>query len=794
MNILARLVASAVELLIAIGDFVILIINFPFSLLSKIKVRKRVRSGTFKIKAPRTKTPAKRDVLSLASGIRRIFSPFLFVVLFVFSLVIWLIKLIYSATKVLLFAIPRWIQSYRKNSGEKQAEKLAKTRRDSKIKNGIYKPSIFYKLKYIFIGSIFSCVFIFVPAVAFLFVSELPDPGNLSVSYIPKTTKIYDRNGSLLYEIYATQNRTVVKLQDVPKHLRDATIAIEDKDFYSHPGFDLRGIVRALITNIRKEGFQGGSTITQQLIKSAFLTPEPSIIRKIKEVALAFWAERIYTKDQILELYLNYVPYGGTAWGIQAASEIYFGKKAQELTLSESAFLAGLPRAPSVYSPYFGNGSLWKTRQKEVLDAMVRLGYIGKDDAEQASLEELSFRDPQIPIKAPHFVMYVRKILIDRFGLNEVERGGLQVTTSLDLKTHEKIQEIVAGEVDSNSHLNITNGAALITNPKNGDVLAMIGSKNYFDENYDGNVNLTTSLRQPGSSIKLVTYALALSQGYTEATILDDTPLTIVSEGEPPYSPVNYDGAFHGKVPLRTAFANSFNVPAVRVAQKLGAKSIKDYGEKLGISSWKNVTNYGVSITLGGADVRMTDLVTAYGTIANGGERIDLDPILEVKNSYGETIYEKIPKPIPVVDPGISFILADILSDNNARSTEFGLITPLSIPGRKVSVKTGTTDNKRDNWTVGFTPEVVVGAWVGNNDNTPMNQALASGITGAAPMWNKIMTLMLNDVATPSATIVPSNVVKKFCLGQDRYFIAGTENTVSCRSLPTTPTPILQVN
>ncbi|KKQ96341.1 MAG: Penicillin-binding protein, partial [Candidatus Levybacteria bacterium GW2011_GWA1_39_11] len=382
-------------------------------------------------------------------------------------------------------------------------------------------------------------------------------------------------------------------------------------------------------------------------------------------------------------------------------------------------------------------------------------------------------------------------LLIERYGLSEVERGGLQIYTTLDLEIQKEIEKIVAQEVEENSGLNIGNGAALVTIPSKGDILAMVGSKNYFDEENDGNVNLTTSLRQPGSAIKLVTYALALSQGYTEATILDDTPLTIRS-GTEVYTPVNYDGAFHGKIPLRIAFANSFNIPPVRLAQKFGPDNIKSFGEKMGLSSWRGVKNYGISITLGGLEVKMTDMATIYGAIANNGRRVELDPVLEVKDFYGKSIYKKEPLEEQVVDPGIAFIISDILADNNARRIEFGLNTPLSIPGRRVSVKTGTTDNKRDNWTIGFTPDVLVATWVGNNNNTPMNQALASGITGAAPMWNKIIAYMLSKTQE-SPLVIPSEIVKKYCLGQDRYFVKGTENSVNCRgSLPSvTPSPAI---
>lgn len=745
-----------VRLFITTGDFVINVFLFLLPI-KRVKIfkRKKKLSGTFKISKRKERKPAKLNAL-----------------------------------KVVLFG---FFERYRISRAKASLKKIAKKKRTEKLRNTPYKPGIFYKLKYVFIGSFFSFIFLFLPLLSFLFVSDLPSPSSLNVNYIPKTTKIFDRNGILLYEIFANQNRSIVRLSDVPESLKKATIAIEDKDFYNHPGFDLRGIIRAFITNIRKEGFQGGSTITQQLIKSAFLTSDPTISRKIKEIALAFWAERIYSKDEILELYLNYIPYGGTAWGIQSAAEIYFGKKVSELSLAESAFLAGLTRAPSIYSPFSGNGNLWKNRQKEVLDAMVKPGFIGANQARGAYEEELVFRNPQVPIRAPHFVMYLKKLLVDKFGLSEVERGGLQVKTSLDLSTQEEVEKIVSEEVEANAYLNVGNGASLVVSPLSGDILAMVGSKNYFDQENDGNVNLTTSLRQPGSAIKLITYALALSSGYTEATILDDTPLTIYN-GTETYTPVNYDGAFHGRIPLRTAFGNSFNIPPVRIAQKLGPKAVKDFGEAMGISSWKNNNRYGVSITLGGVEVRMTDMATAYATVANGGKRINLDPILEVKDSYGAQIYKKETKGVQVLDPGVAFILSDILADNNARLIEFGANTPLNIPGRRISVKTGTTDNKRDNWTIGFDQNALVATWVGNNDNTPLNPALASGITGAAPMWNKIMSLMLAKSATPSAFPIPPNIVKKFCFGQDRYFVKGTENSVNCRQILPSVIPTPQTN
>ncbi len=655
--------------------------------------------------------------------------------------------------------------------------------------------SFMVKFRYFIAGGLFSLTFIFLPLLFLLFLQELPHPRVISLGQIPQTTKIYDRHGVLLYQIYAQQNRTLAPLSDIPKILQQATIAIEDKDFYSHPGFDVTAIIRSAIENASGKNLQGGSTITQQLIKSALLTPETSLSRKIKEVILAFWAERIYTKDQILEMYFNQIPYGGTAWGVEAAAEVYFGKSVRDLNLAESSFLAGIPRAPTIYSPYGATPSVWKKRQKEVLKRMADLGYITRDQEKQAQQEELSFQLPQVPLHAPHFVMYVRDFLVKRYGLPMVERGGLTVTTSLDLKLQEMAEKIVAEEVASNVYLNLTNGAALITAPKTGDILAMVGSKD-FQEPKSGNVNGTIALRQPGSSIKVVTYSAALSQGFTAATILDDSPVSYPS-GSGVYAPVNYDGKFHGKIPLRIALANSFNVPAVRTLNQISIPTMVNLGKKMGVKSWKDASEYGLAITLGSGEVTMLDMATVYGTLANQGVRVDVNPVLQITDSKGNVLEEKTaPKKDittsliqtitgqKVLDAGVAYIISSILSDNNARSLEFGANSPLNISGKTVSVKTGTTDNKRDNWTIGYTPSYLTAVWVGNHDNSPMSQQLASGITGAAPIWNKIMrNLLANTPDEPQP--IPDNIVQKPCLGRIEYFVKGTENSVNCAYIPT---------
>ncbi len=650
-------------------------------------------------------------------------------------------------------------------------------------------PLLVIKLRYFALGFLISLVFVFVPLVSIIFLQDLPSPKQLSIQTPSLTTKIFDRTGTLLYQIYANQNRTLVPLSSIPKYLQEATIAIEDKNFYKNSGVDLGAIVRASIANLSGKPLQGGSTITQQLIKSALLSPERSIKRKVKEIILAFWAQKIYTKDQILELYFNQVPYGGTAWGIEAAANVYFGKNTKDLNLPESAFLAGLTKAPTIYSPYGESKDLWKGRQKEVLTKMTELKYITAEQKDEALQEELVFATPQTPLYAPHFVMFVKDLLIQKYGISMVEKGGLQVTTSLDLKTQDMAQKIVSSEVEKDAYLNLTNGASLITNPKNGDILAMVGSRDYSDLN-SGNFNVTTALRQPGSSIKAVTYTLALSNGFTAATIIDDSPISYNSFNGPPYTPVNYDGSFHGKMSLRIALANSINIPAIKVLAKVGVPNMIALGKKMGITTWTHPENYGLAITLGSAETKMTDMAVVYGTLANSGTRVNLNPILKLTDSQGNVLEEKdkLAAGTRVVDPGVAFIISNILADGAARSMAFGANSILNIPGRYVSVKTGTSDNKRDNWTIGYTQNYLVASWVGNNDNTPMSQSLASGITGAAPIWHDIMTNLLSEkTATASALKLnaPPNVIQKDCIGRKEYFIIGTENSINCTFIPT---------
>lgn len=639
-------------------------------------------------------------------------------------------------------------------------------------------------------GVVVTVVLVFIPYNAYVWLKNLPNPQLLTKRDLEVTTKIFDRNGTLLYEVYADQNRTPVALADIPAFVKQATIAIEDKDFYKHQGFSVFGILRASREIILNKRIQGGSTITQQLIKSALLTPEVKISRKIKEILLAFWAERIYSKNLILEMYLNQVPYGGTAWGIEAASQTYFGKSVKQLTLAEAALLAGLPAAPTEYSPFGSHPEKAFERQAEVLRRMVEDRHITKQDAEAALAGSVHFVPPRTGIRAPHFVMYVRDLLVKRYGPRLIERGGLRITTSLDINIQEKVDDIVRSQIEALKYLRVGNGAALVTNPKTGEILAMVGSKNYFDLPAEGNVNVTTSLRQPGSSIKVVNYAAALENGFNAATILDDSPVVYRVPGSPPYAPVNYDGRFHGATPLRYALGNSYNVPAVKTLAKIGVKTMIEKGKLMGIESWEDESRYGLSLTLGGGDVTMLEMAKVFGTLANAGKRVDLMPVLEITDYTGKVIEKNTPKKgVQAVKPEVSWILGNILSDNGARTSAFGPNSALVIKDKTVSVKTGTSNDKRDNWTLGYTPSVVAAVWVGNNNNAPMNPYLTSGVTGAAPIWHDIMTEILKD-RLDEVMPKPDNVVTLPCyFGRVEYFTKGTEPAGGrCAPLPT-PTP-----
>lgn len=644
-----------------------------------------------------------------------------------------------------------------------------------------------YQLQSFLAGFAVALIFIFFPYTVSQWLMALPNPRLLSRRDLEVTTKIFDRHGALLYEMYADQNRTPLPLTRIPQVMRSATIAIEDHDFYRHPGFSIKGIARAAGAILFQHQIQGGSTITQQLIKSALLSPQITLVRKVQEIILAFWAEHIYSKDQILEMYVNQVPYGGTAWGVEAASQTYFGKSVTQITLAEAALLAGLPAAPTEYSPFGSHPEKAIARQREVLRRMAETHVITSEEEKVAVNQPIRFTRQRSSIRAPHFVMYVKDLLEKKYGSRLVEQGGLQITTTLDINLQERIEDIVKSNLESLKTLHVGNGAALVTDPKTGEILAMVGSKNYFDVNGEGNVNVTTSFRQPGSTVKVITYASALENGFTAATILDDSPVAFANPGGSSYVPVNYDGKFHGAVPLRLALGNSYNIPAVKTLAAIGVDTMLQKARRMGIESWNDDRRFGLSLTLGGGEVTMLEMAKVFGTLANSGRSTDLVPIREITDYTGRIIERnESKKGIQAVTPEVAWILSDMLSDNNARMTAFGTNSNLVIPGKTVSVKTGTSNDKRDNWTIGYTPSYVTTVWVGNNDNSPMDPYLTSGITGAAPIWRDTMIELLKH--TENEVIQkPQNVIRIPCFfGRMEYFVKGTQPTAGrCQPLPT---------
>lgn len=633
-----------------------------------------------------------------------------------------------------------------------------------------------YVLHFIY-GIVFAVVFMLMPYKVYTWYRELPQPTLLKmISDYNRSTRILDRKGRLLYEIYVDKKYEPVSLDRIPAYAIEATLAIEDHTFYSHVGFSFLSMLRALKANITGGDLQGASTITQQLIKNVLLTPERTVSRKLKELVLSVMVEKKYTKNQILEMYLNNIPYGGTAWGIQSASKKFFGKDVSDLDLAESAFLAGLPSSPSIYSPFAGDDLLSKSRQKTVLQRMVDLGYISQEKADEAYQEELYIVPQEEYIKAPHFVAFVREELNRKYGRRLVDFGGLTVTTTLDLDLQEKAENIVSQEISSDAYLNISNGASIALDSRTGGILAYVGSVDYFKDKW-GAFDIVTASRQPGSTVKVVTYSLALSKNYTASSILNDSAITYQLWAGQKYTPVNYDGVFHGNVTLRQALANSYNIPAVKVVKDIGPDNMVDLGNKMGLKDWKVDGSYGLSVTLGGKETSLLNLTNVFATLSRGGFFKEVSPFESVLDVNGFEIYSSgNVEGERVLSKEVSYIITSILSDYYARIPSFGTNNFLSIPGRTVAVKTGTTDSKRDNYTVGYTPSFVVGVWVGNNDNSPMNPNLASGLSGAAPIWNKIMSTLLDNKDVEKFE-VPTNIVVKTdkeCGNVTEIFVKGT--------------------
>jgi len=596
-------------------------------------------------------------------------------------------------------------------------------------------------------------------------IRDIPDPSTIITRRVSQSTQIFDASGaSVLYDIHGEEKRTVVPWDKISQSVKDATVASEDADFYKHNGIDLRGIARAMFKNLRSlEISQGGSTITQQLVKNALLVTDRTFTRKLKELILTLEIERRFTKDQILEMYLNQIPYGSNAYGIEAASQLYFGKHASDLSYAEAATISALIQAPTFYSPYGNNVPVLIQRQRGVINKLYELGLVDEKTRDLALAEDLIFQPSSQDIQAPHFVIMVREYLISRFGEDAVENGGLKVTTTLDPELQTLAEESIEKYAQINEQRYRSSNAALVAiDPRTGQIKALVGSRDYFDIENEGNFNVATAFRQPGSAFKPFAYATAFSKGFTDSTVIFDVSTEFNPNCSPEanqnkdrfgldcYHPNNYDFQFHGPVTMRQALARSLNVPAVKTLYLSGVDAVIETATRLGITSLEeNRSRFGLSLVLGGAEVRLLDITSAYGVFGNDGIKNNPTFILKIEDSAGNILEEWVPQEKRVLDRQIARTINDILADNIARAPTFGVNSPFVIPGRNVAAKTGTTQNNRDGWLIGYTPALSVGVWTGNNNNTPMNQN-GLGINTAGPIWNDFMRQALQKTANES--------------------------------------------
>ena len=618
---------------------------------------------------------------------------------------------------------------------------------------------------------------------------QVPDASIFDVRIVSESTKIYDRTGeTILYDVHGEEKRTIIAWEKIPQTIKHATLAAEDSDFYSHGGVDFKGILRALYQDVRNlNASQGGSTITQQLVKKAVVGEQKTIARKIKEAILAIQIERAYSKDQIFWMYLNQIPYGSNAYGIEAASQTFFGKHAMELTIAEAATLAGIPKAPSYYSPYGTHEEQLRGRATYILKRMRDLGYITETEYQTALKETPQFKEEQDTFPAAHFVIMVREYLIEKYGADLVENGGLQVTTTLDLEKQEIAEEVVTkyGAINEKKY-KATNAALVSMDPKTGQILAMVGSRDYFNTEKKGNFNVALSkTRQPGSSFKPFAYATAFLNGFTDSTVLFDlftefNP-TCIPSGDQEYGtgacyhPRNYNGTFAGPVTMRQALSQSLNVPAVKTLYLAGIENTLETARNMGITTLDPDQFYGLSLVLGGAGVSLLDMTSAYGVFANDGILEPTTFIVKITTGDGSILEEYKQEEERVLPAQIARMVSDVLSDNNARGPVFGYNSSLVLPGRPVAAKTGTTQKNRDGWLIGYTPSLVAGIWTGNNDDTPMTQA-GAGISAAGPMWNEYMSRVLKGAPVeyfqrpaPVATDLPDGQAGKAILNGDYH-------------------------
>lgn len=623
------------------------------------------------------------------------------------------------------------------------------------LREHLERPHPWLRIAFIIGGILFLIGGFSILSVAF---TPIPDLNSFDARKVSESTKIYDREGkTVLYDLNHDMRRNVVPLTDMAENLQKATIAIEDDKFYEHGGVRFTSFARAVLADIEvvlgiSDGYlQGGSTITQQVVKNTILTGKKSPVRKLQEWVLAWKLEGKYTKDEILEFYLNVTPYGGTLYGAEAASRAFFGKSASELSLAESAYLAALPQAPTFYSPYGNNREALDARKDRVLDRMELLGYATEAEVDEARGEIVTFsRQQGGSILAPHFVFYVEQYLEQKYGTDVVNQG-LQVITTLDADLQSDAQEIVNRyALQNEARYNAENAALVAIDPKTGQILTMVGSRDYFDPNIDGNYNIALAPRQPGSIFKPFVYAAALEKGYTPETVLFDLPTQFSTacgiadtfNGEAPcYAPGNYDGNFRGPMTMTSALAQSINIPAVQALYLAGIDNVINLATRMGITGLGSPRDYGLSFALGAAEVRLVDIVSAFGVFGNDGIKNAPVTILSIKDNKGKVLEEFEERPEAAIDSGVARQISAMLSNNEARQPAYAANNPLTFPGYDVAAKTGTTNESRDAWTMGYSPTIVVGAWAGNNDNSPMVKEIAGYIV--APMWHEVMEIAL---------------------------------------------------
>ncbi|PID51864.1 MAG: penicillin-binding protein [Candidatus Moraniibacteriota bacterium] len=672
--------------------------------------------------------------------------------------------------------------------------KKSKKKNVSKEKRGIF---LYIKIFFITVlKSVFDLVIMVGLAlfVIFLYVYYTSvNPTAMMHRSISETSIIYDKTGKHeLYRMYDEENRKVVSHEEIPDHIRRATIAAEDDNFYNHKGIDIFGILRALQKNVSSGGLaQGGSTITQQLVRNTFLSREKTIKRKFTEIVLAIKIERHYTKDQILDFYLNEVPYGSNAYGVQSASEVFFDKNVSDLSLDEAALLASLPKATTYYSPYGNNVEALVARQRSIIKRLGDLNLYTKAEVQEAlNVDTLAhLNDFHEEIDAPHFVFYVREQLEKMYGLDVLRRGGLKVYTTLDYDMQKRAEEDVAAYADKLPRFGASNAALVAVEPSTGDILAMVGSVDYFDKENDGEVNVALRLRQPGSSFKPIVYAAGFDKGYQPETLLYDVPTSFGKDGTGrDYVPQNFDGNHHGLVSVRKAIAGSLNVPAVKMLYLVGIDQAIDFAEILGITSLKNRNRYGLSLVLGGGEVKLLEEVGAFAVFANDGVRAPVHGVSKVIDASGKEINESL-KIERVISADVARKMNSVLSDNNARTYVFGSHAPVYVPGKNVAAKTGTTQDYRDALTLGYTPDIAVGVWVGNNDSTLMKPG-SIGSRVAAPLWNTFISREIEFL--PNTQFEPYQKIesKNFMItgnrpqgvgenGQLNYYHKGTGKKIS---------------